>query len=199
MKTIRLIGESREDLGTAAARADRERGFVPCVIYGNDMHLHFSVHQQDFTNLVYTPNTYLVQIEVNGSSHKAIVKDIQFHPVNDSIQHVDFFSIDDKKPVTLHLPIKLEGNSPGVREGGKLMLKIKKVKVKGYLKDMPDFVTVNIDKVELGKSIKVSELKADGIEFLDSPVNAVLSVVATRATRQAETEAAKADASGKKK
>lgn len=194
MKTIRIIGEPRTDLGTSASRQLREDGKVPCVVYGTDINENFTVYRDDFKNLVYTPNTYLVQLEIGKNKYKSILKDIQFHPVNDLINHVDFMAISEDKPVSIAIPVKVTGNSPGVRAGGKLMVKIKKLRVRGLIKDMPDFIEVNIDKVEMGKSVKVGEINVDNLELLDAAANAILSVVATRASRSASAEASKAEA-----
>ncbi|MGV3596302.1 MAG: 50S ribosomal protein L25/general stress protein Ctc [Bacteroidota bacterium] len=191
MKTIRLIGEARKDLGTTATRRLREEGKVPCVLYGANTHVSFAVYSGDFKNLVYTPNTYLVQIEVDGTKYKSILQAIQFHPVNDEITHVDFLQVSDNKPVSLNIPVKITGNSPGVRAGGKLLVKNKKLRVKGLIANIPDSIEINIDNLELGKSIKVSEIKVNNLELLDSPANAVVSVLTTRATKQAEVDAAK--------
>lgn len=185
MKTIRLIGEPREDLGTTKSRLLREAGKVPCVLYGGKEHINFAVYRDDFKNLVYTPNTYLVQIEIGDKKYKSILQDIQFHPVNDLITHIDFLEISESNPVSLSLPVKMKGNSPGVRAGGKLLVKNKKLKVKGLIKDMPDFIEVNIDALELGKSVKVGEISVDGLELLDAPANAIVSVLATRASKEA--------------
>lgn len=190
MKTIRLIGEPRTDLGTSASRQLRKDGKVPCVLYGGKEHLNFTVYRDDFKNLVYTPNTYLVQIELGDKKYKAMLKDIQFHPVNDLINHVDFLEVSDDKPISIGIPVRVTGNSPGVRAGGKLMVKIKKLKVKGLIANMPDDIEVNIDNVEMGKSIKVGEISVDNLELLDAAANAILSVVATRASRSADADAA---------
>lgn len=192
MKTIRLIGEPRTDLGTSASRQLRKDGKVPCVLYGGKEHLNFTVYRDDFKNLVYTPNTYLVQIEIGSKKYKCVLKDIQFHPVNDLINHVDFLEVADDKPVSIGIPVRVTGNSPGVRAGGKLMVKIKKLKVKGFIANMPDDIEVNIDAVEMGKSIKVGEIKVDDLELLDAAANAILSVVATRASRSADDESGSA-------
>jgi large subunit ribosomal protein L25 len=191
MKTIRIIGEARTDLGTTATRRLREEGKIPCILYGGKDHIAFSAYAGDFKNVVYTPNTYFVQIEVGGKKYKSILRDIQFHPVNDDVIHLDFLQVFDDKPVSIPIPVKIEGNSPGVRAGGKLLVKNKKLRVKGLIGNMPDFIVINIDKLELGKSIKVSEIDANGLELLDAPANAVVSVLTTRATKQAADDAAK--------
>ncbi len=118
---------------------------VPCVLYGTSgQHSHFALYSADFKNLVYTPNTYTVQLDIDGTKHKAILQDIQYHPVSDVIVHADFLAIQEDKPVELGIPVRVIGNSPGVREGGKLVSKIKKLRVRGLLKDLPDAIEVNI-------------------------------------------------------
>jgi len=180
MKTIALKGELRTDLGKSATKLVRAKGMTPCVLYGSGENTHFSVYEADFKKLVYTPNTYLVRLDTDGKQVIAKLQDLQFHPVSESILHADFFALDLSQPITLELPIKVVGNSPGVRAGGKLRIKIKKLKVIGLVQDMPDFIEVSIDKLEIGKSVRVRDLKVDKIELLDTPENSVVSVVVTR-------------------
>ncbi len=194
MKTILLKGHVREDAGTASANQLRDNGMVPCVLYGAGTHVLFSVYRDDFKNLVYTPNTYLVKLDIDGSEYKAVMQDLQFHPVNDSILHVDFLAIDESKPVTLAVPTLVKGNSPGVRAGGRLAVKLKKVRVKAMLSDLPDSVEVDISGLELGKSIKVENVNIPNVELLEASNVAIVSVEATRATRQAANDAAAAAA-----
>ena len=190
MKTILLKGLERESVGTASAKLVRENGMVPCVLYGGENQVNFTVYRDDFKNLIYTPNTYLVKIEIGDKSFRAIVQEVQFHPVNDSIIHVDFLEVKEDKPVMLSVPTIVTGNSPGERAGGRLAVKLKKVRIKGFLKDLPDAIEVNIDNLELGKSIKVENISIPNIELLHAPNVAILSVEATRATRQAANDAA---------
>lgn len=185
MKTIALKGDLRDGMGKSATKAVRAAGQVPCVLYGAGENVHFSVYESDFQNLVYTPNTYLVRLDVNGNQVIAKLQDIQFHPVSEAILHADFYALDLSNPVSLHLPIKVVGNSPGVRAGGKLQIKIRKLAVKGLIQDMPDFIEVNIDAVQIGKSIRVRDLSVPNIELLDTPENSVVSVVVTRAAQSA--------------
>lgn len=194
MKTILLKGHVREEAGTASANKVREEGMVPCVLYGAGVHTMFTVYRDDFKNLIYTPNTYLVKLDVDGTSYNAVMQDVQFHPVNDSIIHVDFLAIDESKPVTVAVPTIVKGNSPGVRSGGRLAVKLKKVRVKAMLNDLPDSVEVDISKLELGKSIKVENINIPNVELLEAANVAIVSVEATRATRQAANDAAAAAA-----
>lgn len=185
MKTILLKGLKREALGTSESNNLRNQGLVPCVLYGGKEHVTFSVYRDDFKNLIYTPNTYLVKLDIEGQIFKAIVQETQFHPVNDSLIHVDFLLVYEDKPISLSVPTKIVGNSPGVRSGGRLAIKMKKIKIKGLLKDLPDSIEINIDNLELGKSIKVEHISIPNIELLAASNIAIVSVEATRATRQA--------------
>ncbi|MBI1306492.1 MAG: 50S ribosomal protein L25 [Bacteroidetes bacterium] len=185
MKTIALKGELRGSLGKAANKQLRAKGMTPCVLYGAGDNVHFALYEADFKNLVYTPNTYLVRLDTGGNQVIAKLQDIQYHPVSEAILHADFYAIDLSNPQVLQLPIQVVGNSPGVRAGGKLRTKIKKLTVKGLIQDMPDFIEVNIDKLQLGKSVRVKDLSVENIELLDTPENSIVSVVITRASRSA--------------
>lgn len=180
MKTVALTGELRPSLGTKDAKTLRNEGKVPCVLYGGGEQVHFFVYSPDFNALVYTPNTYKVQLTIEGKQYLAILQDMQFHPVNESILHADFLSVDENKSVVLSIPIKVSGNSPGVRAGGKLIQKIQRLKVRGSINKIPDFVEIAIDKLEIGQSVKVKELVIKDVEILDAPENAAVSVKITR-------------------
>jgi large subunit ribosomal protein L25 len=158
----------------------RNEGKVPCVLYGGGDHIHFYVYSPDFKALVYTPNTYKVQLTIDGKKYMAILHDMQFHPVNEAILHADFLAVDEKKPVTVSIPVLIEGNSPGVRAGGKLIQKIQRLKVKGLISNIPDSINVNIDQLDLGQSIKVKNIEASNIELLDNKDNAIVTVKMTR-------------------
>jgi large subunit ribosomal protein L25 len=192
MKTILLKGESRGELGTRTAKALRSEGKVPCVIYSEGKEAtHFAVYQADFKNLVYTPNVYKVRINLDGQNHEAILQDIQFHPVSDAILHADFMTVDANKKVVMEVPIRVVGNSPGIRGGGKLIVKINRLRVRGLIADMPDFIDVTIDTLEIGQSAKVRQISLENLEILDAQENAIVSVKTTRALMQAAAEAGK--------
>lgn len=197
MKSVAMFGYLRDGVGKSATKAIRNEGKVPCVLYGGSEHIHFSMYAADFKPLVYTPNTYKVKLDLNGKIYRAILKDIQFHPVNDSIVHADFMEIDETKPVQMMIPVKLVGNSVGVRAGGKLIPNAKKLHVRAMPSDLPDFIEVNIDNLEIGKAIKVGEISVDKITFLDSPNNPVVSVKTTRAAVEEAKAAAATDAKKK--
>lgn len=197
MKSIAMFGYLRDGVGKSSTKSLRNEGKVPCVLYsGGNATVNFSMYSQDFKQLVYTPNTFKVKLDIDGTIYRAILKDMQFHPVNDSILHADFQEIDENKEVIIGIPVKLVGNSVGVRAGGKLAVKANKLNVRALPKHLPDFIEVNIDNLEIGKAIKVGEVKVTNMTLLDSPNN---PVVVVRTTRAAQEEAKAAAAADKKK
>ena len=188
MKVIALKGAVRNGLGKSANKQVRKEGKVPCVIYGKGENVHFSVYQADFTNLVYTPNTYLVQLNIDGATKLAKVQELQFHPTSEDIVHADFYEVDSENPISIAVPVKIVGSSPGVRAGGKLQLKIKKLNVSALIANLPEFIEVNIDELEIGKSVKVGEISVDKMTLLDSENNSIVSCIVTRAAKSAAGE-----------
>ena len=185
MKVIALKGDAREGLGKSATKKVRSEGKVPCVIYGKGENHHFSVYQADFKNLIYTPNTYLVQVSVGDVVKLAKVQELQYHPVSEDILHADFYEVDATTPVSIKMPVKIVGNSPGVIAGGKLQLKIKKLNVSGLIGNLPEFIEVDISELEIGKSVKVGEISSDNLTLLDSANNSIVSCIVTRAAKSA--------------
>ena len=177
MKSITIKGSQRESVGKASTKALRNAGKVPCVLYGGDKALHFSADELSFSKIVYTPNVYTAMIELeNGEKYKAILQDIQFHPVSDKILHVDFYQLHDDKEVTMEIPVKLEGNAPGVIAGGNLRFPYRKLKVKALPADLPDFITADISSLNIGDKLYVTELKNDQYTILH-PDNTVVAQV----------------------
>jgi len=191
MKTIQLKGEKRESTGTSNAKGLRAVGKVPCVIYGAGENLHFTVYEADFKNLVYTPNVYKVKIDLDGQSYDAILQDLQFHAVSEAILHADFMAVDAARAVVMDIPVRIVGNSPGVRAGGKLVTKINRLRVRGLLKNLPDYIDVKIDTLEIGQSAKVKDVVPGDYEIMDAKENAIVSCKTTRALMQAAAEAGK--------
>ena len=191
MKTYELKGEVREDFGKKAARSYRSEGLIPCVVYGgsNEKNLNFVVKKSDVRNLIYTPEVYLINLVLDGKSVMAILKEIQFHPVKDNILHIDFLHVFPNVPLVIELPVRLEGLAAGVKSGGKLSLDLRKLKVKALAEKLPQELVVNVEDLELGKSIQVGELNFEGLELL-TPKNAVVCrVQLTRAARGAAEKA----------
>lgn len=194
MKSIAMFGYLRDGVGKSSTKVIRNEGKVPCVLYGGGKEsINFSMYSQDFKQLVYTPNTFKVKLDIDGKTYKAILKDIQFHSVNDTILHADFQEIDEAKEIEIGVPVKLVGNSVGVRAGGKLTIKSNKLRVRALSKNLPDFIEVNIDNLEIGKAIKVGEVKVENMILLDSPNNPVVVVKTTRAAQEEAKAAAAAD------
>lgn len=188
MKVIALKGEERNGLGKSATKKVRNEGKVPCVIYGRGENHHFTVYQADFKHLVFTPNTYLVKVSVGDMTKLAKVQEVQFHPVSEDIIHADFYEVDDKNPISIPVPVQIVGKSPGVMAGGKLQLKIKKLMVSGLIANLPESIEVNIDTLEIGKSVKVGDISLDNLDLLDSENNSIVSCIVTRAAKSAAGE-----------
>jgi large subunit ribosomal protein L25 len=181
MKSVSISGSPRANVGKKDATALRNAKQVPCVLYGGKEQVHFAVLEADFKNLIYTPHVNTVNLEIGGNKYHAIMQEAQFHTVKDHLLHVDFLEIVSGKPVTMNIPVKTTGTSPGVRAGGKLNKKLKTLKVKGLVEKMPDTVDIAIDKLEIGGSVRVSDLQIDGLTFLNAPNVTVVSVQVTRA------------------
>ena len=198
MKSIEVKGSARTDLGKKATRELRKNNGVPCVLYGvqkdeNGLPVatHFSVQVEGLRNLVYTPHIYVVDLNIDGKTVNAILKDIQFHPVKDTILHVDFYQIDEAKPIVMEVPVQLEGLAEGVKAGGKLALQMRKLKVKALYNIIPEKLTINVSHLGLGKTVKVGELSYEGLELLNAKEAVVCAVKLTRAARGAVAAAGK--------
>ena len=197
MKSIEIKGSLRTDLGKKGTRELRKNNGVPCVLYGvkkgeNGLPVatHFSVTIDGLRKLVYTPNIYLVNLDIDGTVVTAIMKDIQFHPVSDAILHVDFLQVEENKPVVMEVPVQLEGLAEGVRAGGKLALQLRKLKVKACYNAIPERLTIDVTPLGLGKTIKVGELSYEGLELMNAKDAVVCAVKLTRAARGAQAAAA---------
>jgi large subunit ribosomal protein L25 len=192
MKSIDVKGTARTELGKKGTRDIRKADAVPCVLYGvkkdengKPVATHFTVTNDGLRNLVYTPHIYAVNLDIDGQACKAIMKDIQFHPVKDNILHVDFYQITEEKPIVMEVPVSLEGLAEGVRAGGKLQLQVRKLKVKATYDKVPEKLVVNVSNLGLGKTIKVGELSFEGLEILNAKETVVCAVKLTRAARGA--------------
>ncbi len=190
MKTIEIKGSVRADLGKKATRELRKNGQVPCVVYGGESVTHFSAPVDAFRGLIYTPNIYIVDLVIDGKACKAVLKDVQYNCVSDAIEHIDFLEVSDKKPVSIALPVKLNGLAEGVRQGGKLVLKIRKIRVKGLIEKLPDILEIDVTNLGLGKAIKIQDLSFDGLEILEAKNIVVATVKMTRAAATASADAA---------
>lgn len=194
MKSIAINGSLRENLQKQETKKLRAQDIVPCVLYGGKEQIHFAAPASEFKKIVYTPDVFTANLNIGGKTFNAVMQDIQFHPVTDKILHIDFMELIADKAVTIDIPVKVSGNAPGVKQGGKLITKVRKLKVKALPKNLPDYVDVNIDALELGKNIRVSDIKIPNVEILDAPNNVITTVAATRQTAAAQ----QGDAKGKK-
>ena len=200
MKSITIKGSERENVGKKATKAVRDAGMVPCVIYGGNQPVHFVADERAFKDLVYTPNAHTVVVELNGTSYNVIMQDIQFHPVNDRILHIDFFQLSDDKEIVMEVPVKVTGTSPGVLLGGVLRLNQRRLKVKALPKDLPDFIEANISGLQMGNKLYVTQLESKDYKLMHVDNTVVCQVRISRAAMKAAQEAAKAAKdTGKKK
>jgi large subunit ribosomal protein L25 len=198
MKTVEIKGSFRTELGKKSSKQIRKAGSVPCVIYGKESNLHFHAPELSFKNLVYTPEAHLVKLNIDGKECRAVLKDIQFHPVSDRILHADFIEVFDNKNVIINIPIKVSGDSVGVIAGGKLSIKKRSLKVKGLPVDLPEFLPIDITNLKIHEGVKVGDLSYDKIELLDMKKAMVLSIATSRvaAKTDAEVAAEAAEAAG---
>jgi|SRR5690554_1436684 len=181
MKSITIKGSERESVGKKASKALRNAGKVPCVIYGGDKPLHFSADELSFRDLVYTPNAHTVVVDLEGGKKfDAVLQDIQFHPVTDKILHVDFYQLFKDKEVTMDIPVKLLGSSPGVRNGGRLLFRKRKLSIKALPDNLPDFFNIDISKLKIGGMIAVDTLLKDEYTILHPDSTVVVQVKAAR-------------------
>lgn len=190
MKTIEIKGSFRTELGKKSSKELRKEGNVPCVIYGKEKNIHFQAPELSFKNLVYTPDAHLVKLSLDNKEYKVVLKDMQFHPVNDKILHADFVEIYDDKPVVIGIPIRVSGDSVGILAGGKLSIKKRNLKVKGLPKDLPEFLPIDITELKIHESVKVGDLSFDKVELLDAKKLMVLTIATSRVAAKSEEEVA---------
>lgn len=199
MKSVAIKGELRAAVGKKDAKALRAIEKVPCVLYGGEEPIHFQADAAEFRKIIYTPNVYLLDLEVSGKTYKAIMQDIQWHPVKEEILHIDFLQIFEDKVVKIDVPVKVEGYAKGMRAGGKLKLNLRRLRIKALPANIPNSIKVNIDALELGQAIKVAQVNVDNVEILNSKSNPVVTIMITRAARAAMNASAAAATPAKKK
>ena len=192
MKEIELKGTKRTETGKKATKLLRKEGLVPCNVYGEKKGenglpeaLSFAVSMRDLRKIVYTPHIYVVNLVIDGESHTAVMKELQFHPVTDQVLHVDFYEVNDQKPITIGIPVKLNGLAQGVRDGGRINLSVRKINVTAPYQVSPEHLDIDVTSLQLGKSIKVGDLSFEGLELATPADVIVCSVKATRASRSA--------------
>lgn len=183
MKTFDLKGSVRKEVGKKSTKAVRANNAIPCVLYGVNENIHFTVLSSDVRKLIYTPEVFVVNLDIDGKKSTAIMQDLQFHPVSDAVIHLDFLEITKTKPVIMEIPVKLHGLAAGVKSGGKLSLQTRKLKVKGLYTDFPEVIDIDVTHLVLGKTIQVEDLKLDNLQILNAKHAVVAQVKLTRAAR----------------
>lgn len=189
MKSIAISGSLRQNVGKRDAKELRYAGRVPAVLYGSGKQTHLSVSAADLRQVLYTPEVMFIDLEIDGKITKAIIQESQFHPLTDLVIHIDFLELSDDKEVTMEIPVKLTGVSPGVRMGGKLIQKLRKLRVKALPGNLPQEIEVSITSLEVGKSFRVNQVSVENAKILNNADDTIVSVVMSRALKQAEQEA----------
>ena len=192
MKEISVSGEKRATTGKKAAKELRKEGLVPCNLYGEKKGenglpeaLAFAIPAAQLRKVVYTPHVYVVNLTIDGEAHKAVMKELQFHPTTDALLHIDFYEVNETKPITIGIPVKLTGHAQGVRDGGRLSQAVRQLNVTAPYKQIPETLEIDVTDLKLGKAIKVAELNFNGLEIATPAQVVVCSVKATRASRAA--------------
>lgn len=197
MKSITIKGSQRESVGKVATKALRNAGKVPCVLYGGGNPIHFSANELAFSKLVYTPNIYTATVELeDGAKYKAILQDIQFHPVSDKILHVDFYQLFEDKEITMEIPVHLIGVSPGVIAGGNMRFPNRKLKVRAIPANLPDFINADISQLNIGDKVFVTELENENYSILHPENTVVVQVRISRLTVESGDEEDEEDEEG---
>jgi len=188
MKTIAISAVKRTEVGASNAKQVRKEGNIPCNLYGGEGNVNFFVNEIEFNKIINSPNVYFVNLDIEGKKVKAIIKEVQFHPVSDQTLHVDFLEVSEDTPVNVVLPIQTTGVSKGILAGGKLRVVTRRLKVRALAKDLPEFISVDITKLKIGQSVKVGELSVPGLTFLDAANAVVVAVKTSRAAASAASQ-----------
>ena len=192
MKEISVSGQKRATTGKKAAKELRKEGMVPCNLYGEKKGenglpeaMAFAIPAAQLRKVVYTPHVYVVNLTIDGEAHKAVMKELQFHPTTDALLHIDFYEVSETKPITIGIPVKLNGHAQGVRDGGRLSQAVRALNVTAPYKQIPETLDIDVTELKLGKAIKVADLQFEGLEIATPAQVVVCSVKATRASRSA--------------
>lgn len=201
MKEIEVKGQKRNDTGKKAAKLLRKEGLIPCNLYGEakdenglPKSMPLAIPMTELRKVVYTPHIYVINLNIDGEHHTAILKELQFHPVTDALLHIDFYEVNDQKPITIGIPVKLNGLAQGVRDGGRMNLVVRKIDVTAPYQQIPEHLDIDVTHMTIGKSIKVGELNFPGLELATSKEVVVCSVKMTRAATSAAAAASAEEA-----
>ena len=191
MKSVEVKGQARPNVGKSNIRETRNAGMVPCVLYGSGMNQSIAIPVNELKKAIYTPDTMLVKLDIDGTVQNTIIREIQFHPVSDEVIHADFFVVQEDKPITVSLPVQLTGSSVGVQAGGKMLQKLRKANVKGLFKDLPERIKVDVSALDLGKTLKVGDVSYEGFVITNSPNAAICTVEIPRSLRTSKPDGKK--------
>lgn len=186
MKTFEINAHKRAEHGKKSTKKLRAESQIPCIMYGGKENVQFYAHENEFRKMVYSDQVFLIELDIDGAKYKAVMKELQFHPVTDKVLHIDFIEVIDGKKTTVELPVRLQGTSAGILAGGKLRLKKRYLKVKGLVTDMPEVLTIDITNLVIGSVIKVSDLSYDNLEILDPAQAMVVGIVTSRLAKGSE-------------
>jgi large subunit ribosomal protein L25 len=187
MKSLTVKAQKRETVGKKESKRLRAEGLIPGVLYGQDEVIHLTVPFSEIRKFIYTPGVYLIDMDIDGEIVKSIIQDVQWHPVDEQILHIDFLKIEKEKPVKIFVPVKIIGMAKGIKAGGRLKINMRKLKVKALYENLPDTIDIDITNLEIGDSIKVGELQRENLEFLDNRLNLIVGVISTRVAQAAMT------------
>ncbi len=193
MKRVSMSGSPRESVGKKDAKKVRTMGHVPCVMYGGDQQIHFTMDERDFNKLVFTPDVFLVSLSIDGKEYPTIIQEVQYHPVTDKVLHADFLQVVPSKPLKIALPVRLTGSAVGVVKGGRLIQRVNKLLVSGMIDNIPDFIEIDVTDMNIGDLVKVEDMERENLKFLDVPSELI---VAVRAARKIEEELEDEDEEG---
>ena len=186
MKTLAISAAPRAEYGKKATKAVRRQGLIPCVIYGGGENISFAIDEKAVKPLIYTPNSYIVELDIDGQKELAVLRDVQYHPIREQILHIDFYRVQEGKPVSIAIPVRLTGNAEGVKIGGKLQLSARKLTVKALVEYIPDEIIVDVTPLKVGQTIFVGDIKRENLTFVTPATTAVCAVRVTRASRAAQ-------------
>ncbi|MDD3280523.1 MAG: 50S ribosomal protein L25 [Bacteroidales bacterium] len=180
MKSVSISGSLRENVGKKDAKAKRKEGLTPAVLYGSGKQQHLYVEEKTIEKVIYSPEVKYIELSINDKKHNAIIQELQFHPVTEKLLHVDFLEYTEGKPITIEIPILVEGVSPGVLNGGKLSKKARKVKVKGLLENIPENIKVNISNLQISDNILVKDINTDNYQIIENPAKLLVTILSSR-------------------
>lgn len=180
MKTAQLSGSLRTNVGKTDAKALRDAERVPAVLYGTGEQVHFSVKRNDINKIVFSPDVYKIELDIEGKKANAIIRELQQHPVKDTIQHVDFYEVTDKKPIKIGLPVRLVGSARGVMAGGRMLQVYRKLSLVGLAKELPEAIEINVSDLRIGQSVRVKDVTIPGVTILDAANSVIVSIKKSR-------------------